>query len=321
MSKVVKDGGSTVIGVLSGKGGVGKTTLVSNLGAALASDFNRKVLIVDSNVKTSHLGLHLGIYEELPVTLKEVLQKKVPVLYAVFLHPETGLRLLPAPIKGDMSLKSMDDVVKELKASYNPIIIDCAPGLGKDVLIAAKAIDKALLITTPDLPSVTDLLKTINLLKRLKKDVMGVVLNRVTNEKYELTVEEVESTCGHKVVAAIPESNKIPYSIAQGLPLAARSDCAAAVEFKKLAASLIGKEYRPVGFWYRLKRFFDIRGKAGLKVSKEKKEKKEGKEREERKERKEKPAEERPVEDERAALEELKKDLRRELETRKKSKR
>ena len=233
--------------------------LVSNLGSALASEFNRKVLLIDSNVKTSHLGLHLGLYEELPVTLKDVLLKKAPVMYAVFLHPETGLRLLPAPIKGDMDLKKMDGVIRELRPAYDPILVDCAPGLGRDVVIAAKAIDKAILVTTPDLPAFTDMLKTINLLKKLRKEIIGIVVNRVKNEKYELTVEEIESTCGYDVISIIPETNKVPESIAEGVPIVMNSGCPASIEFKRFAASLISEEYHPDGFWHKLRDMFSIK--------------------------------------------------------------
>lgn len=252
---------ANVIGVLSGKGGVGKTTVVANLGAALASKFHKKVLLIDSSVKTSHLGLHLGLYEELPVTLKEVLLKKVPVMYAIFFHPTTGVRLLPAPLKGDVNLKRMNGIIEELGNAYDPIVVDCAPGLGKDVVLAVKSIDKVLLVTTPDLPSVTDVLKTIDLVKKLKKDIIGIVLNRVRNEKHELTVEEIESTCGYDVVSVIPETNKIPESIAEGVPLVMNSSCSAAVELKKLAAGLIGAGYQPDGFLYRLKKLFSIQTK------------------------------------------------------------
>jgi len=253
---------SNVIGVLSGKGGVGKTTVVANLGVALASEFDKKPLLIDTSVKTSHLGLHFGLYEELPLTLKDVLLKKVPVMHAIFFHPQTGIRLLPAPMKGDVDLQRIDGIIKELNAVYDPILVDCAPGLGRDVVLAAKAIDKALLVTTPDLPALTDALKVANLLKKLKKDIIGIVLNRVKKENYELTVEEVESTCECNVIAVIPETNKIPRSIAEGVPVVMNSNCEAAVEFKRLAAILVGAEYRPSGFWYRLKRIFGVSRRA-----------------------------------------------------------
>ena len=314
---------SKIIGVLSGKGGVGKTTIVSNLGAALASDFGKKVLIIDSNVKTSHLGLHLGLYEELPVTLREVMFKKVPVMYAIFLHPTTGLRLLPAPMKADMNLRNMDGIFEELRGAYDPILVDCAPGLGRDVVIAAKAIDKAILVTTPDLPAVTDVLKTIGLLEKFKKNIIGIVINRVRKEKYELTLDEIESTCGYDVVSIIPETNKIPESISEGVPLVMSSGCQAAVELKRLAANLIGEEYQPGGLWDRLKHLFKIplntisrKPKASF-VRESDMDRREDGITKNKIERKKKLIKEKTGEEELAVVEELREDLKRDLDKKK----
>jgi len=253
--------------------------------------------------------LHLGLYEELPLTLKDVLLRKAPVMHAIFLHPATGLRLLPAPLKGNINLKGMDKIIKELKATYEPILVDCAPGLGRDVMIAMKSIDKAILVTTPDLPAVTDVLKTINLLEKLKKGIIGIVLNRVKEENYELTREEIESTCGYDIISVIPETDKIPQSVAEGVPLVMNSNSQTAVEFRRLAASLIGAEYQPEGLWHRLKHFFSmpkiskakfVRDIDGMK--------------------KEKLIKERALEEEQAAVDGLEEDLREELKAKKKLK-
>ncbi|MFH1622954.1 MAG: P-loop NTPase [Candidatus Aenigmatarchaeota archaeon] len=247
---------STVIGILSGKGGVGKTTITANLGAALAHDFGRKALVIDSNIKTSHLGLHFGVYDEFPVTLRDVLDRKVPPMYAIYMHPASGLRMLPAPMKDGSMLRNMDAVVGQLRRTYDPIIVDCAPGLGSDAIIAAKAIDKAIIVTTPDLPAFTDALKTIDLLKRLRKDVLGIVMNRVRGERYELTREEIEQTSGQEVIAVIPETTRIPESIAAGSPIVISSNSGAAAEFKKLAAAIAGVRYVPDGIFGRLANVF-----------------------------------------------------------------
>lgn len=250
---------STVIGILSGKGGVGKTTITANLGAALARDFRRKALVIDSNIKTSHLGLHFGVYDEFPVTLRDVLDRKVPPMYAIYTHPASGLRMLPAPMKYDSVLRSIDAVVGHLRRSYDPIIVDCAPGLGSDAVIAAKAVDKAIIVTTPDLPAFTDALKTIDLVERLRKDIFGIVVNRVRGERYELTTEEIEQTAGHGVIAVIPETARIPESIAAGLPVVISSKSGAAAEFKKLAAAIAGEQYVPDGIFGRLAEVFNFR--------------------------------------------------------------
>jgi len=59
-----------VIGVISGKGGVGKTTFSANLGIAL-STFGEKTLIVDCNVTTPHLRYYLGV-KDFSTTLNNV---------------------------------------------------------------------------------------------------------------------------------------------------------------------------------------------------------------------------------------------------------
>jgi len=248
---------SKVIGVLSGKGGVGKTTLVANLGASLTKDFDKNVLILDSNVTTSHLGLHLGLYEDLPFTLSEVLTKKVPAAQAIFIHP-TGIRIIPAPISPKkIKFSGLNRVVKKLKKDYELIILDCAPGLGKEVIKAAKCIDQAIIITTPDLPAATSALKTINLLKKLKKKVLGIVLNRVRNEKYELTVNEVSSICNCDVLSIIPEDSKIQESIVTSLPIVlSHKNSPSSIAIKKFASYLVGEEYVPKGFWFNFKNFF-----------------------------------------------------------------
>jgi MinD-like ATPase involved in chromosome partitioning or flagellar assembly len=84
-----------IIGVLSGKGGVGKTTLVANLGASLASVFNKDVIVVDCNVTTSHLGLYLGMYYY-PISLNKVLNGQVNIDNAIYDYSIIGMRIIPA---------------------------------------------------------------------------------------------------------------------------------------------------------------------------------------------------------------------------------
>lgn len=246
-----------VIGVLSGKGGVGKTTLVANLGATLINDFRKNVIIVDSNITTSHLGMHLGLYEDLGVTLREVMNKQKAINYAIYIHPQTGLRLLPAPLNAanfKLEYSKFKNVISQLK-NYDIVLVDIAPGLGREALIATGVIGEGLVVTTPDLPSVTDALKTIDLLKRLKKDVLGVVINRMKGEKYGLTVDEIYSSVDCSVLSAIPEDNKIPLSISKGIPVVEMdASASSSIAIKNLAATIIGEQYQPKSFVYSLKK-------------------------------------------------------------------
>lgn len=241
-----------IIGILSGKGGVGKTTVAANLGAALTDSFKRNVLILDSNLNSSHLGLHLGMYEDLPVTLREVVRENAPLSYAVYVHPPSGMRILPAPLNGGgevgLTPKKLRDISGKLASDYNIIIMDCAPGLGKEVVTSISAMSSAIVVTTPDFPAVTDALKTIDLLQRMKKKIIGIVINKARGDKYELTVPEIESTCGVNVIGIIPDDRSVPRGLAGGVPSVLMFPYSSSSEaFKYVAAKLVSEQYRPAG--------------------------------------------------------------------------
>lgn len=249
---------SKIIGILSGKGGVGKTTIVANVSTALSYEFNKKVVILDSNITTSHLGLHFGIYDKPPFTLRDVLDGKVSINEAVYIHPITGVRVIPSSFSIDKknNLEKLKKIVNQLDSSYEVIIVDCPPGLGKNVISAINSIEEALVVTNPDIPSMTDALKTINVLQKLKKEIIGIVVNRLKGEKYELSKDEIKMMCNVPVISAIPEDSKIPESISKGIPVCLYDEnCKSALALKKLAASLIGEVYSPPSFWKKMKSF------------------------------------------------------------------
>ena len=254
---------SRVIGVFSGKGGVGKTTLVANLGAALSNGFHKNVVIFDNNIHSSHLGLHFGLYEDFPVTLRDVLKKRIPILQAIFIHPTTGMRIIPAPLDGtdlDITKEKCCALVDQVKKNYDVVILDCAPGLGKEVVVPMQSVDEAIVISTADIAAVTDAMKTIELLKKFKKNVLGMVINRYRNQKYELTPQEISSTANYNVIGLIPEDSKVPDSIAKGVPaVISHPHSKASRAFKKLAAFLINEPYKEESLLEKLKGLFNFK--------------------------------------------------------------
>src|SRR3989338_4734544 len=83
------------IAIASGKGGVGKTTTALNLGTAL-SNFGKDVVVVDANLSTPHISLHLGS-PKLRVTLNDSLKGIVNIKDTAYLHP-SGVRIIPSSI-------------------------------------------------------------------------------------------------------------------------------------------------------------------------------------------------------------------------------
>lgn len=229
--------------MISGKGGVGKTTTVANLGTALVN-LGKNVIIIDGNVTTPNLSLHLGIpfYK---VTLHDVLKGKVRPEMAIYEH--SGLKIIPASLSAeavkDVNVKKLESTLWNLLGKADIIIIDAAAGLGKEALSAIEIADELIIITNPELPAVTDALKTIKLAQDFGTKVLGVIVNRVKGHKYELNNDDIESMLEVPVIATVPEDINVPKSIANKKPVVNyKPRSKASQKFKKLAANIIGEK-------------------------------------------------------------------------------
>ncbi|MCP4690239.1 MAG: AAA family ATPase, partial [Desulfobacterales bacterium] len=94
------------IGVLSLKGGVGKTSVVAALGAALANH-DKRVLLVDGNLSAPNLGLHLNVVDP-EITLHHVLRRVANVSDAI--HNIGNFDLLPAAIFNKIRINPLKKV-------------------------------------------------------------------------------------------------------------------------------------------------------------------------------------------------------------------
>lgn len=233
------------IGVISGKGGVGKTTVVANLGAALAKKFNKDVAIVDCNLTTSHLSLSLGMYY-CPVTLNHILRGETKIKDAIYNHP-SGMKIIPASIRiGELvgvDSSKLKKVIERLHRKTDIILLDSSPGLGKEALAAIEASKEIIFVTNPNLPAVTDVIKCKEVIKDLGKKPIGVVMNMVTKKGYELSQKEVEILTELPVIASIPHDNNVHKSLAQRSPLVLhKPGSSASRELTRLAGMLVGVE-------------------------------------------------------------------------------
>ena len=236
---------SRVIGILAGKGGVGKTTLTSNLGYAL-TELGHDVTLVDANITTPHLGFHLGMHL-VPKTLHDVLRGTTSLKYATYAHP-LGFKVIPGSISVkdlvDVDITRLPNVTSYLSDKSDFILLDCAPSLGKEAVTALQAADEVLVVTNPDLPSVVDALKTLKFAQKIGKKTLGAVINRVSRKSEELKRWEVEEILGSQVMAEIPEDKNVPKSIAAKKPVLDFSPHSpASVEIRRVAHHLVGKEF------------------------------------------------------------------------------
>jgi septum site-determining protein MinD len=236
------------ITVASGKGGTGKTVVAANLGVALAQ-LGKDVVILDADIEMANLELHLGL-EGMKFTLHDVLAGEADVKDAIYEGPG-GVKVIPAGISLDGLRKAdpdrLEKVLNELLKTTEILIIDAPAGLGRSVVTALAAGQELLLVTNPEISAMSDALKTKIVAKKLGSHVLGVVLNRAGYDKSDLSIREVEVILEAKVLAVIPEDPEVRRSSAFGKPIVlANPNSPAAVAIRKLAAELVGEEFRPL---------------------------------------------------------------------------
>ena len=236
-----------LICVSSGKGGTGKTTTTSNIGAALTK-FGSDTIVLDANLTNPNLGFHLGI-PLYPKTLHDVLKGEAHITEAMYIH-NSGLRVVPAGLSiedlVDTSPENLSDVLLDTVGEPDFVLVDSAAGLGNESINAIEASDEVLVVTNPNLPAVTDALKTVNIAEEAGTDVLGVVLNRVNDHEAELEADEVESMLGYDVIMDIPEHNKVQEALAVKKPVVHHEpDHHVSERYKAVAADIAGFEYEP----------------------------------------------------------------------------
>ncbi len=234
------------IGVLSLKGGVGKTSVVSSLGDVL-SGFEKKVLLIDGNVSAPNLGLHLNIIDP-EVTIHHVLMRKLNASKAIY--KLENFDVLPASItERPTNLLKLRNRIRGLKKNYDIILIDSPPALNEEALGVILASDKLLFVTTPDYPALRTTLKTIRIAKQRGLPVIGLILNKVHSKDFEINIEDIENITKVPVMAVIPHDINILKALSKFIPSTEyKPKSNASNEYKKLAATLIGEKYKAPKF-------------------------------------------------------------------------
>lgn len=245
-----------VITITSGKGGVGKTTSAINLGAAF-NYFGKDVVVVDANLTTPNVGLHLGA-PIVPISLNHVLMGKAKVSDAVYEH-ESGTKIIPSSLSvrelRQLQHDKLKEVAKKLKKMTDIIILDSAAGLGDEAVAAFEAADEIIIVTNPEIPAVTDALKASKLAEQLGKEVRGVIVTRVRGEKAEMPIANIKDMLELPILGVIPEDRNVPKSVVMKDALVhTHPKSRAARAYKRLAAKLIGKnDYKEkYSFWEML---------------------------------------------------------------------
>ena len=215
-----------IITVFSAKGGVGKTTLSTNIASYLAS-IGARTLIVDLDLMFGDVAISLQLQPTSSVHDVVAMSGHLDsqgIESVVTTHRDTGLSVVAAPPDPAQADRVPSSIVTELlkvaRASYDYVIVDTPPSFTDHVLASFDLSDLTILIATLDIPAVKNLRIALTTLDTLgaPRDARVIVLNRA-DTKVGLKPEDVETALKAPLDASVPNSISVPASINKGVPI------------------------------------------------------------------------------------------------------
>ena len=242
------DSESKIITVYSNKGGIGKTTIASNLAVELAKTTRDKVALIDLNLQLGDISTFFNLNPSFDVAyfIKNFLDKKEETILKSFERfKDTGLYILSDPTYIEQSESitplQIENLLKALKKVFPYIIIDMSSNIDPNSLKILDYSDIILFTTIVNIPAIRNSQRCLNLFKsrRYPSDKVKIIINRYM-ENDEIKPEDIEATLGEKIYWKIPNNYfSIMESINKGVPVCeVNSNSNIANSFRDFAAKI-----------------------------------------------------------------------------------
>ncbi len=240
---------SEVIVVTSGKGGVGKTTTTSNIGAALAAA-GKKVILIDTDIGLRNLDLVMGLENRVVFNLVDVIEGACKIKSAVIKDKRfPGLSLLPAAQTKDkdaVNEEQMKKLCEELKESYDYIVLDCPAGIEQGFKNAVAGADRAIVVTTPEVSAVRDADKIIGMLNAYGVTEYKLLVNRVRVDMVKrgdmINLDDIMDILGIQLIGVVPDDENIIVSTNRGEPVILNDKSQSGQAYRNIASRIMGQE-------------------------------------------------------------------------------
>lgn len=207
-----RSGPGRALALFGTKGGVGTTSLAVNLAVEIQRMTRKRTLLLDLDVELGETALMLGMEPKFSLTdlIRNFHRVDSGLLASYIEHHECGIDLLAAPFQpGDYETVGQDrvrQVIRFLRDQYDFVVMDTPKSLHPASIGGLEEADEVYLITTPTLPAVRNLVRSLPLVKQLvgehRTDSIRLVLNRFQPGDL-ISVREVEETVGLEVLHTI----------------------------------------------------------------------------------------------------------------------
>ncbi len=239
----------TIITVFGAKGGIGKTTISSNLAVALAMEAHQTVALVDMDTRFGDVAITMDIPVERSIAdlARNLDTVDRTTLRDYLVEHESGVHILPAPTRPsdwrNLTASHIRDVVDILAQTHDFVILD-TPGTFNEIVAAAIEVGTMiLLVTTLDMASIKDTVLALEMLhERFGNDEerIKVVLNRAGIDT-GVREKDVEATLDSELWWRIPQDNEVVRSAQLGRPIVMnRPNSKVSLEIREMARALSG---------------------------------------------------------------------------------
>lgn len=234
-----------LIAILSGKGGTGKTSVCAGIATALATS-GKRVLCIDCDIGLRNLDISLGLAQTSPPSFLEVCRGDYTLDQALQHRDFPTLFFLTAPINAkleDIALEDYCAMLRSARAAFDYVLLDAPAGIDQGFRLCAAYADRILLVTNPEPAAVRDAAQAGQLLEKMGKADVRLIVNRISARLFELTritIDDVMDESGIPLLGIVPEDANVTLAATFETPLLRYARRGASAAFRRIAKRMTG---------------------------------------------------------------------------------